>query len=424
MTGLRRLLFVGACSACLLCARDTPRPWSWAGGRPMFLFAVTPGPVPSPELDPQRERFRLHVEPYRVLGTGRLGRGSEDIDEPDGLAFDRRGLLLATDAQNQRIQIWNVRSGRQVGRFGSAATFVPGELVDLAVAPDGTVVITDEKANRAYAFALRGEDYVLTNDNLLANETYKRLGGIAIDENSNIYTVDAELNEVRKYRSNGIRDPVWKFEQNRTEQETFLKNAEGIALDDSRGILYVASEFDYVIHLFDSKTGGSLKKLIGARLDVGNNALTGKRVFTGSWAVYSGSPEGLSQMHGYLFAVDEFAGHVHIFDTRNENLYNRDLDDLSRIEGAAPRSSGYIGFVGHTPLLNVENPNYRKRIRMHQLNPADYNPPGYLCSPDSVATYFDEQIGEGYIAVADQCNYRIIVYRWSEIVQAAGLTRR
>ena len=67
---------------------------------------------------------------------------------------------------------------------------------------------------------------------------------------------------------------------------------------------------------------------------------------------------------------------------------------------------------------------WSQQIKQRQLNPAVYNPPGFLCSPDSVATYFDEKEGEGYIAIADQCNYRIVVYRWSEIVRAAGLTRR
>jgi hypothetical protein len=301
----------------------------------------------------------------------------------------------------------------------------------VAVAPNGTALVTDEKTNRAYAFAPSSQtdaqlvpDYTFIDKNPLPGETYKKLGGIVIDAGSNIYTVDAELNEVRKHTWDGARDPQWKFQQYRTEKEPFLKNAEGIAIDDERNILYVASEFDYVVYLFDSRTGGFLQKLIGARLDINNHSLTGKRVFTGSRAVFSGSPEGLSLMHDYLFAVDEFAGHVHIFDTTNPGIYNHDLEDLAQLEQGGRHRSGYIGFVGHAPVISHENPPYKKLIKHHKLNPAEYNAPGSLCSPDAVATYFDAQENEGYIAIADQCNYRIVVYRWSEIVRAAGLTRR
>jgi len=417
-------------SAALLPSDAARVPGQAAQSGPRAYPPFQPGPVKSPELDPQRERYRLAVEPYRVLGSGKPGNGPEDIVDPDGLAFDRRGRLLATDAQNRRIQIWDVKTGTQAARVGSAKTLPEGELVDLAVAPDGTVLVTDEKLGRGYAFAPKDKaaldptEYTLLPGDPLGGDAYKKLGGIAIDAESNIYTVDAELNEVRKYRSTGQRDPAWHFPIQRTASEPFLKNAEGIALDEARQTLYIASEFDYVIHLFDLKTGHFLGKTIGARLDPKDHTISGKRVFTGSWAIFSGSPEGLSLMRDYLFAVDEFAGHVHVFDITNPAVFNRDLDDLAELDRAGRGRSGYVGFFGHTPIISLENQAYKKLIRKHELNPAEYNSPGYLCSPDSVATYYDEKEGEGYIAVADQCNYRIVVYRWSQVTQAAGLTRR
>ena len=100
------------------------------------------------------------------------------------------------------------------------------------------------------------------------------------------------------------------------------------------------------------------------------------------------------------------------------------MDDLVALLDAAGgdrRKTGYLGFFGHTPVLHTENLPHKKQIRQHLLNPADYNPPGDLCSPDSVATYYDAAGQEGYIAVADQCNYRIIVYRWSDFARAAEI---
>ena len=55
---------------------------------------------------------------------------------------------------------------------------------------------------------------------------------------------------------------------------------------------------------------------------------------------------------------------------------------------------------------------------MGAIIPGQANPPGYFCSPDSIATHTMD--GETYIAIADQCNYRLAVYRWSDIARALG----
>ena len=394
-------------------------------GRPAFA----PEPVPHPERDAARQRFRLHVEPYRVLGLGEPGHGPQHIEEPDGLIFDSKGRLLATDAGNFRVQMWDVRSGEHLGSFGSPALFQGGEIVNLALSPDGTLLVSDEKRGRIYAFAPKGGEagapaYVPIERSQPADVVYKKLGGILVDSQRSFYTVDADLNDVRKFSWDGTRDPRWRFPAKRTAKDPFLRNPEGIAIDEPNHILYVASEFDYVIHLFHSDTGEYLGKSIGARMDPATHALSGKPIFSGSPSIYSGSPEGLSLLFGYLFAIDEFGGHVHVFDTRSDAVWNRDVDDLVALLDAAGgdrRKTGYLGFFGHTPVLHTENLPHKKQIRQHLLNPADYNPPGDLCSPDSVATYYDAAGQEGYIAVADQCNYRIIVYRWSDFARAAEI---
>ena len=61
----------------------------------------------------------------------------------------------------------------------------------------------------------------------------------------------------------------------------------------------------------------------------------------------------------------------------------------------------------------------QQQVKTGAIIPGQANPPGYLCSPDSIAAHTDSS-GETYIAIADQCNYRLAVYRWSDINRALG----
>jgi hypothetical protein len=49
------------------------------------------------------------------------------------------------------------------------------------------------------------------------------------------------------------------------------------------------------------------------------------------------------------------------------------------------------------------------------LIPGQAKSPGYVCSPDSSAGYTDKADGEIYLAIANQCNYRLAIYRWADV---------
>jgi hypothetical protein len=49
---------------------------------------------------------------------------------------------------------------------------------------------------------------------------------------------------------------------------------------------------------------------------------------------------------------------------------------------------------------------------------------GYFCSPDEIAAHTDAGDGETCVAIADQCNYRILVYRWSDIQKTIEASTR
>src|SRR5689334_6400261 len=110
-----------------------------------------PAPAePAAKEDPARAVWRIEVEPYAILGSGRPGKGAADFDKPDGVAFTPNGLLLATDAKNRRVQIWDVKTKAHLSEFGHG--IFGGEIVDIAVAPNGLALITDQTLNLAYAF--------------------------------------------------------------------------------------------------------------------------------------------------------------------------------------------------------------------------------------------------------------------------------
>jgi hypothetical protein len=380
-------------------------------------------PLPA-EKDPQREAWRINVEPYAILGSGRPGKAVADIDKPDGVAFGPQGWLFATDAKNRRVQIWDIKTKSHLGEFGHG--IFGGEIVDIAVAPNGMVLVTDQVLNLAYAFMppkpgdkdekgkpLGPYDFQFKGTRF-GERHFDKLGGIAIDSKGRVYAVDAHLNQVFRYTAEGADDATWQFAKQRGDGDTYLHGCEGIAIDEAAGNIYIASEKDAVIQVFDWESGTYKGKLVGAHSD-GSGKASGKGIF-------SGSVEGLAIAGKTLFAVDESVGHVQIFDLNAPTVFNRDLAFYAATQRA--RSGGYKGFVGHSPQVDFEdktNKTLQQQVKDGAIIPGQANPPGYFCSPDSISAHTDAS-GETYIAIADQCNYRLAVYRWSDITHALGAT--
>jgi len=378
---------------------------------------------PAAKEDPARAAWRIEVEPYAILGSGRPGKGAADFDKPDGVAFTPNGLLLATDAKNRRVQVWDVKTKAHLSEFGHGV--FGGEIVDIAVAPTGMALITDQTLNLAYAFIPAKPGTVGVNGKKLGPYDYEfkgtrfgeqgfdKLGGIAIDSRGRIYAVDAHLNDVRRFNADGSVDSGWNFEKARAAGDTYLHGCEGVAIDEANGNLFIASEKDAVIQIFDWETGKYKGKLIGATADA-----AGKPA---GQSVFSGSVEGLAIAGNHLFAVDESVGHIQVFDLSGPKVFNTDLAGFDATRGA--RNGGYKGFFGHAPLVDFEDKNNKalqQQVKDGSIIPGQANPPGYFCSPDSIASYTDKESGEAYIAIADQCNYRLAVYRLSDIDRAVA----
>ena len=311
----------------------------------------------------------LQVQPFREFGTGRADASLSAINPPDGLAFTDDGLLLATDAMNHRVQIFDPYSGEHMGSIGDPGIFT-GEVVDILVLPDKGLLISDEKANQIYQFkrtSVTPAAFQPVPPPILSGAGFKKLCGMALDTKGRIYVVDGITGQVRRYLSDFKPDPGWKFQSTRPDGGPFLNKAEGIVIDRSTGTLLLSSDWDGIIRALDLETGRWTPRTIGRKADTSTGKPLGQSVF-------SMSVEGLAIIDNYLLAVDEgeisatknYQGHLLIFDLC-------DSDNL-------------VGWIG--PYV----------------------------SPDAVAVFpGSAEHPEPLVAVANQGSYLVQVYKWEEI---------
>jgi len=350
----------------------------------LFLSAAPPAP-------------ELQVKAFRTFGTGKADSSPAAINPPDGLAFVRNGLLVATDAMNHRIQIFNPRTGEHLGNAGDSG-LITGIIVNVISLPDDGLLASDETANRAYRFekaANAKAGYRFPGQPLFKDDGFKKLNGLACDSKKRIYAVDGEKGDVRRYLLPDFKpDPKWQFQARRPDNKPILNRSEGIAIDETTGTLFLTSEWDGMIHAFNLETGQWLGKTIGCRTDVQTGQPVGHSVF-------QHSVEGLAIIGGYVLAVDEGRedpsagqpGHVLVFDLSSPALYNTG-DEACRARIKSGVAEGLVGWFG----------SYR--------------------SSDAIAVFPGDGNTEAMVAVADQGAYRVLVYFWKDILEALRQCKR
>jgi hypothetical protein len=337
----------------------------------------------------------LRVKPWREFGTGKADGASDSVNPPDGLAFTAEGLLLATDAKNHRVQVFDPTAGAHLGSFGGPDVFT-GDVVGIAVGPGGDVVVSDETANRAYVFTRKDRGasaFVSAGPPIFGGKEWRRLTSVAYDSAGRFYAIDGGGSEVRRYLPGFVPDACWTFQGRRPDGEPMLHHADGIAIDEKTGTVFIPNEWDGVVLAFDAKTGRWLGKAVGRRCDPVSAKPTGKSVF-------SRSVEGLAILGDYLLAVDEGFDETHsgsdtnapgrllVFRLDDPELYQTDADSC-RKRMAAGQPAGLVGWLG------------------------DFS------SPDGVAVFAGApQRPEPLVAVADQRHYRVVLYKGNELIRA------
>jgi len=320
---------------------------------------------------------RIHT--VRMLG-GAKGNSFDQFDAPDAVAFTADGRLVAGDTDNARFKIYHLDDQSQtvqiVGREGSG----PGEFSHSLAATLGSFKI------------------------------YNQVQGIAVDNSGLIYVIDQGNDRIQVFDRQGKVRPekaillrycgsesprcsegLWRPTKNQyTSPQGLATDAEGGIFVSDRGTSRVYrflpdGKLDPRFNLkeLDPTTGEPTlehpesmvvyrHKLFVANEGAGNIKTFDRRSGTliGDAAgfgdeVFGGKVEGLAVVGDYLFAVDPRNTRIAVFDLRSE------------------KPKFLLGFVG------------------------DYK------SADGIAI---DPTGK-YVAIADQGNYRILLYSLPEILR-------
>lgn len=180
-----------------------------------------------------------------------------------------------------------------------------------------------------------------------------------------------------------------------------MRKSEGMAVSESRGILFVAEEkpamseygnkkkFRFV-SAFDLESGTYLDKLYGVDFEDG-------KIVSG---VFGNSVEGVAVFEKYLFAVSEKAGQVYVFD----------IDSGDPVGYFGTRAPYYCD--DESDCVMDDDINYNEQSIMagtalsHVKNSWENSE---LASPDGIHAV-ELASGEKRLAVVDQWNMRIVIY--------------
>jgi len=321
------------------------------------------------------------IYPVRVLG-GTKGNSLEQFDMPDAVAFTLDGRLLAGDTNNTRFKIYTLGERSEkiniIGGQGSK----PGEF-------DHSLVITLPDGR----------------------EVYHQVQGIAVDKNGWIYVIDQGNWRIQVF------DPKGRVLPDRTIAVQYcpkqrpdcpdglappIKKGEytslqGLAVDDE-GVLYLSNKGTNQVYRFlrDGRLDPAFK------LQAFDQA-TGKSILDG--------PESLAIHREVIFVADEGNGNIKIFHRKTGALISTAHGFGSQVFGGDVEGLAVLG--DYLFAVDVE----QSRIVVFQLeggNPTFLHAlVGDFESADGIAI---DPTGR-FIALADQENYRILLYSQPEILR-------
>ncbi len=320
------------------------------------------------------------IKPVWIVGGIKGDKPGTEFNSPNELGFDKNGNLWAGDVDNLRVQIYD--------QWGNFLQIVGGEGEEPGqfVLPKGCHEDRNSKnCTKKYgpeAIRLNQEGNVLVVDRggdkinvynsstfelirIIKHKLFTDLTGLAIDTHNNLYVANQKSNMIHQFQQDGTF--VRTF-QATTKGVLILQKTETLALDEKRDRLFASSEKESRVEIFQLSTGQYLGKHVG-ELAAGTLPEPGR---------FRDDVEGIIIGNDWLLMSDEDNGRIVIHALDSIDLFNakKDFAFLSAF--------GKIG-----------------------------NCPGEFLSADgiTISTEF------GLVAVADQNNYRIQVFKISDIEQ-------
>jgi len=361
------------------------------------------------------------------------GDGDNQLAQPDDVEILKNGSMLVSDVNNNRLQLFS-KNGEYLRSINAQDLNLEGEIIPTGISKDakefiyvscegsGTVVRLnpDLSFNQFIGRNCEIKDteyYCPENENCL-----KSPQGLITSASGDVFIIDMDdsfrrgyegsirnfgFKKFKQINENGAINYIYDKDFADTQEITkVMRKSEGMAISESKGILFIAEEKPYegefgntdrfrFVAAFDLNTGKFLEKLYGVEQENG-------KIISG---LFLDSVEGLSVFENFLFALDEKAGTVRIFNIET----GESLGSLGQ--------AGKYYCDDHSDCV-IDGVNYNEQsisagtALPHQKNSWENSE---LASPDGVNAV-ELLNGEKRLAVVDQWNMRIVFYDLDEIL--------
>ncbi len=321
------------------------------------------------------EGMNTVVQPMWVAGGEQGSARGTQFDEPNELSFDRNGNLWAGDVNNLRLQVFDAEGNflRIVGEAGDGL----GQFVDPVSGKKGPEAIAVDGNNHVYVVD-RGGAKINVYDGAtfeplreIRSDLFVDPTGLTMDSSGCVFVADQGTDQVYRFDSEG--NHLGNLQELREDAVTpVLQKTETLGIDEGRNWLFASSEDASRIEVFHYNTG----------------AWTGNHIAE----IQSGSvPEPgrvVDDVEG--FAVDLVNSLLFISDEDNGRVLVHNLDSRSGLTDPETNFA-FLGSFG-------------------QLGSGA----GEFLSADGIAVMPEQD----RLAIADQGNFRIQVFKLSDIMAA------
>ena len=315
------------------------------------------------------------VEPVWIAGGTQGSAPGNEFNEPNELGFDSNGRLWAGDVFNYRVQIFEA-DGTFVATVGGEGNG-PCQFAVPGSGKFGAEAIREGGAHQMFVVDRGGQKINVYDNNDLSclrqitSPLLEDPTGLAIDSAGDLYVADQATDLIHHFTNDGTFVRTFQAD---ADGQSILSKTETLALDEGRNRLFASSENESRVEVFELSSGTYLGEHVGER-QVGVISQDGR---------FADDVEGIAAdlTNEWLLMSDEDNGRFVIGDLSSADLFD---------DGENYAFLGAFGVIG--------------------------NAPGEFLSADGVAV----SESQGLVAIADQGNYRIQVFRVADIRAALGL---
>ena len=390
------------------------------------LSACTPGQ--------KEDQANNPLQPSQVIpqAANGYGAGNSQLAQPDDVELLSDARVIITDVDNHRIQVFSSAGELERSITSSDLGLDVKEIIPTGLATDavGNLFVTLEGVGTVAKFtpelqfhsfigyqgAVSAEDYYLSENNGLLMKPQ----GLIVNARGDVYVIDMakDVFKADGVRNFGFRKFRWDATEdggeyhydsdfaNTQEITTIMRKSEGMAISESRNLLFVAEEkpaknqfgntekYRYIA-AFDLSTGKFMNRLYGVEM-------RGDSIVSGYCAE---SIEGLSVHGDYLYSVAEKDGRVDVFH----------IDSGERVAHLGVPAPFYCDDESDCVIdgVNYNEQNIMAGVaQVHLLN--DWRK-SELASPDGICV---KTMGDGSarLAVVDQWNSRVLLYNLKDVL--------